>query len=163
MPTVTSEDDEAWKVLADCQVSLPLVGLSLKLVPRLMEKVASIITKQELEDVSVNFTNPVNGPTIMDEQSLIIKVIIHGQEVSGSIVDGGSGVNVINKTTSNRLGITTWNACPFWLRMTDISTVRPLGLIGQLDIIISGHAFRISVVLLHLDAPGANPLLLGRP
>ena len=78
-----------------------------------MEKVASIITKQELEDVLVNFTNPVNGPTIMDEQSPIIKVIIHDQEVSGNIIDRGSGVIVINKTTCDRLGITTWNTCPF--------------------------------------------------
>ena len=37
----------------------------------------------------------------MDKQSPTIKVIIHGQEVSGSIV------NVINKVTCDCLGITT--------------------------------------------------------
>ena len=36
------EHEEAWKILADCQVSLPLTGL-LKLVPRFTEKVATLI------------------------------------------------------------------------------------------------------------------------
>ena len=95
----------------------------LKLVPRFIEKVTHIMARNELENVSVNFTNPIKGPTIMDEQSPTITVIIQGQEVSGSIVDGGSRVNVINKTTCDRLGITKLEACPFWLRMEDTSTV----------------------------------------
>ena len=59
----------------------------------------------------------------MDEQSPSIKVIIRGQEVTETIVDGGLGVNVINKITHDRLGITKWDACPFRLRMADTSTV----------------------------------------
>ena len=99
----------------------------------------------------------------MDEQSPAIKVVIQGQEVAGAIVDGGSRVNVINKTTCETLGIKKWDACPFWLQMADISTVRPLGLIRHLDVIIRGYTFQISAVVLQLDSVGANPLLLGRP
>ena len=47
--------------------------------------------------------------------------------------------------------------------MAVTSTVRPLGLIRQLDVIIGGHTFQISVVILYLDAPGAYPLILDRP
>ena len=65
----------------------------------------------------------------MDEQNPSIKVIIHGQEIEGAIVDGGSGMNVINRTTCDKLGITKWEACPFWLRMADTSTVRPIRLL----------------------------------
>ena len=83
--------------------------------------------------------------------------------MAGAIVDGGSGVNVINKTTCDRLGIRKWDACPFWLRMADTSTVRPLDLIRHLDVIIGGYTFQISVVVLQLDSVGAYPLLLGRP
>ena len=61
------------------------------------------------------------------------------------------------------MGIRKWDACPFWLRMPDTSTIRPLGLIRQLDVIIGGYTFQISVVVLQLDAVGAYPLLLGRP
>ena len=56
---------------------------------------------------------PSNGPTIMDEQSPTIKVVIKGKQVAGAIVDRGSGVNVINKTTCDKLGIRKWDACPF--------------------------------------------------
>ena len=47
--------------------------------------------------------------------------------------------------------------------MADTSTVRPLGLIRQLDVIIGGHIFQISTIVLKLEAQEAYPLLLGRP
>ena len=86
----TPENDPTWQVLANCQVTLPLAGL-LKLVPRFTEMVTTILTNKKSKQVEVNFTNPVKGSTIMDEQSPAIKVIIRGQEVPNSIVDGGSG------------------------------------------------------------------------
>ena len=125
-PTTATEADETWQVLADCQISLPLARL-LQLVPRFTEKVATLITQKNTEQVSLNYNQPSHEPTIMDEQSPAIKVVIQRQEVAGAIVDGGSGVNVINKTTCDRLGIRKWDACPVWLRMVDTSTVRPLG------------------------------------
>ena len=73
--TKSPEDDEAWQVLANCQISLPLTG-QLKLVPQFTEKVAHIMARNESEKVSVKFTNPIKGPTIMDEQSPTIKAII---------------------------------------------------------------------------------------
>ena len=97
----------------------------------------------------------------MDEQSPSIKVIIRGHEVARTIVDGGSGANVINKTTCDKLGITKWDTYPFWLRMADTSTVRPLGLIWQIDVILVAHTFQISAGVLSLEAQGAYPFLLG--
>ena len=49
----------------------------------------------------------------MDEQSPSVKVIIRGQEISNSIIDCGSGVNVISKMTCDHRGITDWEVCPF--------------------------------------------------
>ena len=46
--------------------------------------------------------------------------------------------------------------------MADTSSVRPTGLIWDLEVTIGGHAFRISTVALQLNAQGAYPLLLGR-
>ena len=74
-------------------------------MPRFTNKVAPIIVKNKTEEVAVNFMNPTQGSTVMDEHSPSIKVIIKGQEVPGSIVNGGSGVNVINKLTCDRLFI----------------------------------------------------------
>ena len=45
--------------------------------------------------------------------------------------------------------------------MVDTRSVRPLGLIWKLGIVIGGHHFNISVVVLALDAPGTYPILLG--
>ena len=45
--------------------------------------------------------------------------------------------------------------------MADTRSVRPLGLIQKLGIIVSGHRFDISVVVLTLVAPGTYPILLG--
>ena len=42
------EHEEAWKILADCQVSLPLTGL-LKLVPWFTQKVATLIAQNGVE------------------------------------------------------------------------------------------------------------------
>ena len=83
----------------------------------------------------MNYNHPSTGSTIMDDQSQSIKVIIRGQEVVGTIV--------VNKTTYDKLEITKWDTCPFWLRMADTSTVRPLGLIRQFDVILGGHTFQI--------------------
>ena len=47
--------------------------------------------------------------------------------------------------------------------LADTSTIRPLGLIRHLDVIIGGYTFQISAVVLQLDSVGAYPLLLGRP
>ena len=129
IPTETdAANDEVWQALADSRISLSFSAL-LKLVPRFTEKVATLLVQKNAEQVSVNYSQPSNGLTIMDEQSPSIKVIIRGQEVDRTIVDRGLRNNVINKTTYDKLGITKWEACPFWLRMMDTRTVRPLGLI----------------------------------
>ena len=47
--------------------------------------------------------------------------------------------------------------------MADTCSVRPLGLIRKLGIVVRGHHFDISTVVLALDDPGAYPILLGRP
>ena len=80
LPT-ESEMDETWQTLADCKISLPLAQL-LQLVPRFTEKVATLVTQKSTNQVSVNYNQPSDRPTIMDEQSLAIKVVIQGKEVA---------------------------------------------------------------------------------
>ena len=109
---IETEDNEVWQALANSKIPLSLSTL-LKLVARFTDKVAQIIVKNKTEEVAVNFTNLTQGSTVMDEQSPSIKVIVQGQEVPESIVDGGSCMNVINKLTCDRLCI-KWETCPFW-------------------------------------------------
>ena len=110
--------------------------------------------------IPAHFTKPNLGPTFIEHRNPAIKVLVQGTEIKGCIVDGGSGVNVISKATCTNLGITSWENCPFWLRMTD---TRPLGLLQKLSIVVGGQLFEIYAVVLSLESPRAYPLLLGRP
>ena len=114
-------------------------------------------------ELSVNYIESSSSPIVVDHHILAIKVVLQGQEITGCIIVDGSGVNVISKTTCNRLDITDLEACPFWLRMAYTHSVRPLRFIWKLGIVVNWHNFEISTVLLGLDARGAYPILLGRP
>ena len=59
-----------------------------------METITTILRKEQLSQAPINFTNPSEGPTVMDDHSLAIKVIIKEVEVPRAIIDSGSGVNV---------------------------------------------------------------------
>ena len=64
--------------------------------------------KDELSTTSIDFTNSSEGPKILDEQNPAAKVIIKSKEIPKSIIDSGSGVNVISKETCDRVGIKEW-------------------------------------------------------
>ena len=115
------------------------------------------MTEGESSPAPVLFSNPEEGPTVVDTNSPVITAIVKGQELLGTVIDGGSGVNVISLRTCDALGIHEWEPCPFWLRMADTSSVRPTGLIRKLEVTVGGHTFHISVVVLQLQAQGAYP------
>ena len=135
----------------------------MQLVPRFTEGLKTGITAVGTPPAPTFFSNPEEGPRVVDRNSPTITTIVKGRELSGTIIDGGSGVNLISLQTCDTLGIQDWEPCPFWLRMADTSSVRPTGLIRELEVTIGGHTFRISAVVLPLQAQGAYPLLLGRP
>ena len=95
----------------------------MQLVPQFMETITTILRKEQLSQAPINFTNPSEGPTVMDDHSLAIKVIIKGVEVPEAIIDGELGANVISKRTNDTIGIWEWDPCPFWLRMADTNSV----------------------------------------
>ena len=156
------EDNPTWQALQDCQIVLPLARL-LQLVPRFTTDLQATVTKPKPMPAPAFFSNPEEGPTVVDTSSPTITVIVKGKEIIGTIIDGGSGVNVINRQTCDNLRIREWEPCPFWLRMADTSSVHPTSLIRNLEVTIGGHVFRISAVVLQLNVQGAYPLLLGRP
>jgi hypothetical protein len=92
-----------------------------------------------------------------------MEAIVGGQKIAGILIDGGSGVNVISMATCRQLGITKWEPCKFRLRMANGSSVRPIGMIPDLEMVVQGHTFTISVVIMDLPHQDAYPILLGRP
>ena len=154
--------DPIWQALAGCEITLTMEKL-LQLVPRFRQTMEEWVTGIPGVSVATKLTEVSDGPSVVDHHNPAITLILHGQEIPGCVIDGGSGVNVISVKTCEQLGISEWEACPFWLRMADTRSVRPLGLIRKVGIIVGGHRFDISAVVLALDAPGAYPMLLGRP
>ena len=144
-----TEEDPIWDILADCPITLTMSKL-LDLVPRFRQAMETRVQAPR-QTIPSLLTDTSSGPTIVDHRSPAIKVLIHGTEIQGCVVDGGSGVNVISKATCQTLGIMTWENCPFWLHMADTRSVRPLGLLRQLPIIIGGHSFEISAMVLALE------------
>jgi hypothetical protein len=132
----------------------------LRLVPRFSEGICRTLEgAAHTPAITVQLTE-VN-PRVMDCDCPSIDAILGGQLVPKILIDGGSGVNVINLAICRQLGITTWEPCTFWLRMADGSSVRPVGMIPDLEMVAQGHVFTISVVIMDLPSKEAYPLLLG--
>ena len=161
-PSNSAEDDQLWNALTSSRISLTLHKL-LPLMPRFRDTLATLTSDTKSAAPPVNLTEPGRGPPLMDSQNPVVKIMIKGRDLHGCIIDGGSDVNVISEVTCHNLGLNQWETGPFWLRMADTRLVRPIGLIRHLDFMLGGHMFTITAIILCLEAPGAYPMLLGRP
>ena len=97
-------ENPTWQTLQECQIMLPL-GRLLQLVLRLTDGLKSALTTSNSLPAPAFFSNPGEGPTVVDTNSLAITAIVKGRELPGMIVDGGSSVNVISLRTCDTLGI----------------------------------------------------------
>ena len=73
----------------------------------------------------------------MDSQNPAVQLTIHGREVPTCIIDGGSGVNVISEAT-RRFGQQLVGSMSLLVRMANTRSVRPIGLICNLEFILGG-------------------------
>ena len=68
----------------------------LHLVLRFRRTIEDRITGRVNRAIGTNFTSTSDGPTVVDHNNPAIQMVLKGQEIVGCIIDGGSGVNVIN-------------------------------------------------------------------
>jgi hypothetical protein len=147
--------------LAGIQVTMTLEQL-LRLVPRFREGIRRTLEGKKLVPAPAVQLTDIDE-RIMDCECPSMQAIVGGQKVTGILIDGGSGVNVISMATCRQLGITKWEPCKFWLRMANGSSVRPIGMISDLETVVQGHTFTIFVIIMDLPQQDAYPILLGRP
>ena len=138
---------------------LPL-GRLLQLVPKFTEGLKSALSPQNPTLAPTFFTNPGEGPTAVDKNSLVVAVIIKGNKVPETVIDGGSGVNMTKRRTCDTLGIREWESCLFRLRMADTSSVWSTGLIRNLEITIKGRMFRIFSRIIATQCVGSIPSII---
>ena len=67
---------------------LPLARL-LQLVPRFTADLQAAGIKPKPTPAPTFFSNPEEGPTVVDTSSPAITAIVKGKEIAGTIVDGG--------------------------------------------------------------------------
>jgi hypothetical protein len=147
-------------VLAGIQVTMKLEQL-LRLVPRFREGLHRTLNGTvETTATAIQLTEV--DERVMDCECPSMEAIVGGQKIAGILIDGGSGVNVISMATCRQLGITKWEPCKFWLLMANGSSVRSIGMIPDLEMVMQGHTFTISVVIMDLPHQDAYPILLGR-
>ena len=82
----------------DFQIKTSMQKL-LNLVPRFWQLVEARVLKTNQRFIATNLAESTEGPTITEHHNPALKLIIKGQEVSGCLIDGGSGVNVISKSS----------------------------------------------------------------
>ena len=106
-----SDIDPIWQALADCPITLTMSKL-LNLVSWFQQAMEYRLQMTH-KAVPTHFTEPATEPTVINHQNPALKVMVHGKEIVGCVVDGGSGLNIINKATCNSLDIISWENCPF--------------------------------------------------
>ena len=149
-----NEEDPIWQALAGIQIKISMQK-RLNLVPHFWQSIEARVLKTTQPVITANPTESTEGPIVKHHHNPALKLIIKGQGVLGCLIDRGSDVNVISKSTCDWLGIQDWETCSFWLYMADTRLVWPLGLIRKLEIIVGGYTFDIWAMFLLLDASGA--------
>jgi hypothetical protein len=136
--------------LASIQITMTLEQL-FRLVPRFSDGIRCTLGGATQTKATMLQLTEVN-PWVMDCDCPSLEAIL-----------GGQPINVINLAICQQLGIIKWEPCTFWLRMTDGSSVRPIGIIPDLEMVVQGHAFTILIVIMDLPGKEAYPLVLERP
>jgi hypothetical protein len=88
---------------------------------------------------------------------------VEGCMVTGVPVDGGSGVNLIQKGTTFELGYIAFEATTQVLRMPDQSRVNPVGRLSQVPTRIGKETYLRNFVVIRVNKGRPFPMLLGRP
>jgi hypothetical protein len=133
--------------LAGIQVTMTLEQF-LQLVPRFREGIQRTLEGTTTTTPAIQLTEV--DQRVMDYEGPRMEAIVRGQQIAGILIDGGSGVNVISRATCRQLRITKWEPCKFWMRMANGSSVQPISMIPNLEMVVQGHAFIISVVIMDL-------------
>ena len=81
-----------------------------------------------------------------------------------SIVDGGSGINIISHKLYNEWNLPPMEPAPFTIKLADQSKVAPLGLVKNVPVRIVGVRFLVAFVVMNLPSHNSSySILLGRP
>lgn len=100
---------------------------------------------------------------LTDYKGLLPAVWIAGTSLQGTIVDGGSDLNLMPGHTLVTLGQKTSHPVHFYVTLADHCSFPPVGIIKNVHLEIRGINFQLEFVVVHLPKfPGGFLLLIGR-
>ena len=105
-----NEEDPIWQALAGIQIKISMQK-RLNLVPHFWQSIEARVLKTTQPVITANPTESTEGPIVKHHHNPALKLIIKGQGVLGCLIDRGSDVNVISKSTCNRFKI--WKSAYF--------------------------------------------------
>lgn len=90
-------------------------------------------------------------PEDVDYRVPKIKVQYQQEDITGALVDGGSGVNILPEFMYKKLKLSRLEEAPFQLKMADQRRIQPLGILRNQEIIISSLLFSTNFLVLKMD------------
>ena len=86
-----------------------------------------------------------------------------GLQFNHALCDLGASVSVMPKAVFDKLNITNLVPTPMQLQLADSSVRYPAGIAEDIPMKIRGSFVPVDFVVLEMDVPKENPLILGRP
>ena len=89
----------------------------------------------------------------------VVEMGILGHVLTDTIVDGGSGVNVLPEETCKKLGQPTLWPPKFQLLTADQHSIKPLGILRAQPVMIGTQSFLLDFIVIPLKRKGYDAIL----
>ena len=99
-----------------------------------------------------------------DPRNLVLTVQINQTDLPNTLVDLGATINVMTTRTLSALGLPNPRPTPIVLELADRSTVKPLGVLEDIIIVVDSWEYPVDFLVLNIQSKlDGHPLILGRP
>ena len=159
------------KEVLQSKIQIPLSTL-LECIPNLSEDLAAWVSSDRptpLAEVECDFIeegadrhNIALASWEGDASNVTLHVTHKNCKSISSIVDGGSGINIISHKLYDEWNLPPMEPTPFTIKLADQSKVAPLGLVKNVPVRIVGVRFLVAFVVMTLPSHNSSYSILAR-
>jgi hypothetical protein len=156
-----AEDYDLWADLCALRANISIAQL-IQVAPSLRKefKEGATIPRKSRKTM---MTARIYSNALMDDGALEIDVSILDKVIPRTLIDGGSGINIMPLSTMESLGLKVTGPSPYVVNVADQRPVTPLGQIVNCQVEAGGEIYTLTFHVLRLMTnKTAYPLLLGR-
>ena len=156
-----AEEYDLWFDLCTLRANISIAQL-IQVAPSLRKEFreGTTIPRRPRKEV---MTARIYSQTLVDDGALEIDVSILHKVIAGTLIDGGSGINIMPLSTMESLGLELTGPSPYVVNVADQRPITPLGQIVNCQMEAGGEIYTLTFHVLRLMTnKAAYPLLLGR-